>query len=329
MSKFQTVEELFEAFNELKVLIIGDMMVDSYVWGNVSRMSPEAPVPVVLVEKRERRLGGAANVALNIQALGATPVPCAVIGDDLAGQFFLNRLAEKEIPNDGIIVSSARETTVKERVLSDDKHVLRVDTETDRPLDESDQAALLERVKKLLPECDVVIFQDYDKGVLNEEVIRVVVEEANRLGVPTAVDPKKRNFLSYSGVTLFKPNLKELKEGLGIDVDPTKLESLSNGVSKLLRTSKQVMTTLSEYGVFIESEDGAHHIPAHERDIVDVSGAGDTVISIAAVTLALNLSPKQIAAISNLGGGLVCEDVGVVPIDKYSLQEETEKNNLL
>ena len=277
------------------------------------------------MEKREKRLGGAANVALNIQALGAIPIPCAVIGDDEAGEFFLNRLAEKEIPRDGIVMSASRQTTVKERVLSNDKHVLRVDTETDKELDPDEQKQLLTKVKGLLAKSHVVIFQDYDKGVLNPVVISEIVNEATRLGIPTIVDPKKRNFLSYEGVTLFKPNLKELREGQKVEVDPSKLESLKSGVSSLLKNCNQVMVTLSEHGVFIQSKSESFQIPAHPRKIIDVSGAGDTVVSIAALALALGLSSDQIAAISNLGGGLVCEHVGVVPINKEDLLREVER----
>jgi len=327
MSQSLSATSLFEAFKDLKVLVLGDMMVDSYVWGNVSRMSPEAPVPVVLIEKREKRLGGAANVALNIQALGATPIPCAVIGDDDAGQFFLNRLAERGISAEGIVTSTERPTTIKERVLSDDKQVLRVDSETDKTLSAHEQTQLLEKAKKLLPLCQVVIFQDYDKGVINADIIEAMVMAAKELGIPTVVDPKKRNFLAYKYVTLFKPNLKELKEGLDIEVDPTDLDSLNQGVLKL--TSKldcdQVMVTLSEHGVFIKNETESFKLAAHKRQINDVSGAGDTVISIAALALALGLDSNQIAAISNLGGGLVCEHVGVVPIDKDSLLSEVER----
>ena len=331
MSLNNISKQVFEAFNKLKVLVIGDMMVDAYVWGNVSRMSPEAPVPVVLVEKKEKRLGGAANVALNIQALGATPIPCAVIGDDLAGEFFLKRLEEKGIPDDGIVTSSERETTVKERVLSDDKHVLRIDSETESELSSIEKHELLSRIEKLLPQCDVIIFQDYDKGVIDADLISKVVTDASKLGIPTVVDPKKKNFLSYKGVDLFKPNLKELKEGLEVNVDPTNLQSLNSGATQLKTAlgCGQVMVTLSEYGVYIKNDSEHYHVEAHDRKISDVSGAGDTVISIAALAMALNLKSEQVAAISNLGGGLVCEHVGVVPINKEDLLNETERTGIL
>jgi rfaE bifunctional protein kinase chain/domain len=325
------VNELFEAFSKLKVLVIGDVMVDSYVWGKVSRISPEAPVPVVLVEKKEKRLGGAANVALNVQALGATPIPCAIVGDDLDGAFFLSRLEEKGIPSKGVITSMERDTTVKERILAGAHQMLRVDTETDKHLSPLEQKSLLHHIRNLLPECDVVIFEDYDKGVINPTIIAETISEAARLGIPTVVDPKKRNFMDYKGATLFKPNLKELREGLGIEVDSKNMDSIRSAVA-LLQTkleAKMVMVTLSEHGVFIKDNGDAHLIPAHIRQISDVSGAGDTVISVMACCMAVGLSPQKAAAIANLAGGLVCEYVGVVPINREDLMEEIEDNDIL
>ncbi|MFT6827878.1 MAG: rfaE bifunctional protein kinase chain/domain [Roseivirga sp.] len=325
------VNELFEAFSKLKVLVIGDVMVDSYVWGKVSRISPEAPVPVVLVEKKEKRLGGAANVALNVQALGATPIPCAIVGDDLDGAFFLSRLEEKGIPSKGVITSMERDTTVKERILAGAHQMLRVDTETDKHLSPLEQKSLLHHIRNLLPECDVVIFEDYDKGVINPTIIAETISEAARLGIPTVVDPKKRNFMDYKGATLFKPNLKELREGLGIEVDSKNMDSIRSAVG-LLQTkldAKMVMVTLSEHGVFIKDNGDAHLIPAHIRQISDVSGAGDTVISVMACCMAVGLSPQKAAAIANLAGGLVCEYVGVMPINREDLMEEIEDNDIL
>lgn len=328
--KFENVQALFDAFSKLKVLVIGDVMVDSYIWGSVSRISPEAPVPVVLAKKKEKRLGGAANVALNVQALGATPIPCAIVGDDLDGEFFLERLEEKGIPNKGVITSSERETTVKERVLAGSHQMIRVDTESDKDMSEMEEKSLLAHIKNLLPECDVVIFEDYDKGVINKRVIQTTIEEANRLGIPTVVDPKKRNFLDYKGATLFKPNLKELREGMKLEVDPTDLDSIKSAAKALQDTleAKMVMVTLSEHGVFIKDNGDTHLIPAHIRQVSDVSGAGDTVISVVACALAAGLDAKKTAALSNLAGGLVCEYVGVVPINKEDLQKEADLQNI-
>lgn len=328
---FSNVSDLFEAFSRLKILVIGDVMVDSYVFGKVSRISPEAPVPVVLTERKEKRLGGAANVALNVQALGATPIPCAIVGDDLDGEFFLSRLEEKGIPSKGVVTSKERDTTVKERILSGAHQMLRVDTETDKHLSPIEQKSLLHHIKNLLPECDVVIFEDYDKGVINPTIIAETISEATRLGIPTVVDPKKRNFMDYKGATLFKPNLKELREGLGIEVDAKNMDSIRSAVAQLQTKleAKMVMVTLSEHGVFIKDNGDTHLIPAHIRQISDVSGAGDTVISVMACAMAVGLSPQKAAAIANLAGGLVCEYVGVVPINRENLMEEIEDNDIL
>lgn len=328
---FSDANSLFNAFDKLKILVIGDVMVDSYIWGGVTRISPEAPVPVVLAHKKEKRLGGAANVALNVQALGATPIPCSIVGDDVDGQFFLDRLKERGIPGKGVITSSERSTTVKERVLSGTHQLLRVDTETDKELSAIEEKSLLAHIKNLLPECDAVIFEDYDKGVINRTIITETIAEANRLGIPSVVDPKKRNFLDYKGATLFKPNLKELREGLKIDCDPTDLESVKSGAKALQDAldAKMVMVTLSEHGVFIKDNGDTHLIPAHIRKISDVSGAGDTVISIVACGLAAGLDAKTTAALANLGGGLVCEHVGVVPVDREELRKEIETFNIL
>jgi rfaE bifunctional protein kinase chain/domain len=335
---YQTVEDIFNAFEQLKVLIVGDVMLDAYIWGRVERISPEAPIPIVQVHKREKRLGGAANVALNIQALGATPLLCAVIGEDRAAEDFEALLQKRGIPAEGMVRSRERVTTVKERIIAGSQQMLRVDTEDDELLAKADQQALMQRVEKLLPRTDVVIFQDYDKGVLDDEIITQIIDKASTLGIPTAVDPKKRNFLHYRGASLFKPNLKELREGLKAEdlaLHREKHErqlSYEQAVAEAAARLRQLMElkgtfiTLSEKGVYIDAdfrkETRRHLIPAHIRKISDVSGAGDTVISIAALCLALNLSPRLLAELSNLGGGIVCEYTGVVPIEKERLLQE-------
>jgi rfaE bifunctional protein kinase chain/domain len=320
-----TTEALFSAFAGLQVLVIGDVMIDSYLWGRVDRISPEAPVPILQVENRESRLGGAANVALNVQALGAIPYLCSVIGNDLDGNNFLSLLSQNNLPAEGIYQSTERITTIKHRIISGHHHLLRVDQETDKPLVKNDKTELLTKITTLLKTCDVVIFEDYDKGVIDEELIASVVKLANERGVPTVVDPKKRNFLHYKNVTLFKPNRKEMKEGLKWDgslSEDKDIEAAVDNLSALLH-SNMILLTLSEKGVFIKKErEPACIIPAHIRKIADVSGAGDTVVSVAALCCALNLSPDRIAQLSNLAGGLVCEQVGVVPIDKQLLKDE-------
>jgi D-glycero-beta-D-manno-heptose-7-phosphate kinase len=319
-----TIPEIFDKFNSLKILIIGDVMLDAYTWGKVERISPEAPVPVVSVRSRETRLGGAGNVVMNVQALGAKPIICSVIGADSYGQLLLNLLEEQNLSTEGIIQSETRITTVKERIIAGSQQIVRVDTETESLINEAERLSLTKKIKSLATDADVIIFEDYDKGVLSRELIHDIIEFANDHDIPTIVDPKKRNFLYYQNATLFKPNLKELKEGLAIQFDVKNFDELSDAVMMLksMLDLEGVFLTLSERGVYIDFQDKQKAIPAHVRTIADVSGAGDTVISIAACCLALGLSPEMIAGLSNLGGGLVCESVGVVPIDKELLKQE-------
>ncbi|CAH0997034.1 D-beta-D-heptose 7-phosphate kinase [Emticicia aquatica] len=320
--------QIFDAFDKLRVLIVGDVMIDSYIFGKVERISPEAPIPVVNVKRKEIRLGGAGNVAMNIKSLGATPILCSVVGDDSEGKDLINLLAENQLPTDGIIRSKARITTVKQRVLAGSQHVVRIDSEMDGAINADERSQLIVKAKSLAESCDVIIFEDYDKGALDAESIKQIVDFAKTKGIPTIVDPKKRNFLHYQGTDIFKPNLKELKEGLKIDFDAKNLDEIKAAVASAKNTLgvNGVFLTLSENGVFIDFAGETHHIPAHLRSITDVSGAGDTVVSIAAMCLALKLSPKTIAEISNLGGGLVCEYVGVVPIEKEKLKREFQKH---
>ncbi|MCO6500597.1 MAG: D-glycero-beta-D-manno-heptose-7-phosphate kinase [Vicingus serpentipes] len=302
-------------------------MIDSYYFGKVDRISPEAPVPVVAVEKKENRLGGAANVALNIQALGATPILCSVIGSDSDSILFDELISKSNLSNAGIIKSEHRITTVKTRVIGNKHQVLRVDSENDTPLSTQDNNQLFERITSLIDtnKIDVVIFEDYDKGVITAELIEQVVAFCNKKNIPTTVDPKKRNFSAYKNVTLFKPNLKELKEGLNINIPANDITAIQKAVEELNKKQPNQITfiTLSEHGVYISDNTKQYHLPAHLRNISDVSGAGDTVISVASLCLALNQPIQLIAEISNLAGGLVCEKVGVVPIDKDVLLSET------
>lgn len=324
----KTVNEIFQGFDRLQVLVIGDLMIDAYTWGKVSRISPEAPVPVVQVIKKEARLGGAGNVVMNIASLGAKPWVVSVVGDDEAGAQLKYLLEKEGISLSGIVEEKGRITSIKERIIAGSQQLLRVDSETDKSVQLASSQALLEKVKACIKEVDVIIFEDYDKGVLNEQFIQEVITLARKQGIPTVVDPKKRNFFNYRGATLFKPNLHELRDGLGLF--PEDLEGL-----KLLETVHQfkesqgfdgVFVTLSERGVLMDLGQDQVRIPAHIRQIADVSGAGDTVISIAACALALGLPARHIASLANLGGGLVCESLGVVPIDKELLKKEAESH---
>ena len=320
----QSVSELINGFSRLKVLIIGDLMIDSYTWGRVSRISPEAPVPVVNVIRRESRLGGAGNVVLNIASLGATAVICSVIGDDAPGRELQKIILDANLSTDGLIVEPGRMTTVKERIIAGSQQVVRVDSETENSISLSSQQALLAHIKDSMSDVDVIIFEDYDKGVLSAELIQSVISMAKENNIPTVVDPKRKNFFAYEGATLFKPNLHELRDGLGLMPTDFDADHLAETVRKF-KVSQEftgVFVTLSERGVYIDFENDQHLIPAHIRQISDVSGAGDTVISIAACVLALGGSTEQIASLANLGGGLVCESLGVVPINLALLRKE-------
>ncbi len=320
-------KQLFESFNHKNILVLGDVMIDSYLWGDVNRISPEAPVPVLSGIGRENRLGGAANVALNIQALGANPILCSVIGDDIMSRDFFKLLKKQKLIPDGIVTCHNRMTTVKTRVISHQQHLLRVDEEICTPIPEETEEKLMSKLSMLLEvhRIDAIVFEDYDKGVITPSVIQKVVAMANEKGIPTLVDPKKRNFMDYKGVTFFKPNFKEFNEGC-------KLELRKGDQEKLIIAGKEfqdaqnidvLMITLSEHGVYINNKgEKAKLVPAEIRNIADVSGAGDTVISVSALCLVENIESGLIAQIANMAGGLVCEESGVVPINKELLLNE-------
>jgi rfaE bifunctional protein kinase chain/domain len=296
------------------------------MWGEVNRMSPEAPVPVVEVRKHENRLGGAANVALNLKALGATPILCSIVGTGNKGRLFLKLMQETELSTAGILSKQERKTTVKTRVIADNKHQLRVDEEKISPIINSNE--FLKLTESLMNDIDIVILQDYNKGVLTTEVIERVIATANTKGIPTIVDPKKQNFNSYKNCTIFKPNLAEIKAGMNIEFDADNVAEIEK-VSTELRiqlSTKAILLTLSERGICINSTDGFKHTPTFKRNIIDVSGAGDTVISIASLCLASAMDYIDLSILSTLAGGIVCEEVGVVPINKEKLLEEALKH---
>lgn len=323
------VDSLFEKFEEQRILVLGDVMIDAYLRGNVERVSPEAPVPIVNLKKSEERLGGAANVALNLLAMGAKPILCAFVGDDTGGNTFSWLLEKGGMSDEGILKSSDRITTIKTRVIGNNQHLLRIDEERVEELTSKEESELIDKVSEIIQSgVAAIILEDYNKGLLTPKVIESVITLAKENGIPVSVDPKKDNFFAYKGVTLFKPNLKELKEGLGVSFDiATDRNSFEEAVNTLESKLENEISfiTLSEHGVFIRSKQQNNYIPAHLRKISDVSGAGDTVIAVATLCLAANVSAELLADISNLAGGLVCEVSGVVPIDKELLKAEVLK----
>jgi len=294
-------------------------MVDRYLYGRAERISPEAPVPILLLEREESRLGGAANVALNLRSLGCPVEMAGVIGSDTPGEILREEARRHGIGLFALVEDPQRPTTTKTRLIAHHQHLLRVDREVTTPLPSPQETALLQKVRFLLSQKPhALILEDYNKGVLTPSVIRSLVQAAHAENIPVLVDPKRENFWAYEGVTVFKPNLRELSEALGrkVSPDPTALEEAIQELRRRM-PHQYTVVTLSEEGMIVADEKGAlKHIPAHKRQIVDVSGAGDTVVSVLAVGVAWGLPMAQAAALANLAGGLVCEYVGVVPVPK-------------
>ena len=320
---------MFGLFEQVKAGVIGDMMLDTYLWGHVERISPEAPVPVVALERREHRIGGAGNVALNLASLGARVTTLSVIGADPDGELLEGLLREENIDTGYLLTSRDRITTTKARVMGRNQQMLRLDSETTVDLTAAAEDELLGEVRRFIEmeRPQVIIFEDYNKGVLTQRVIREAVALCRRHGVITAVDPKRKNFFSYEGVTIFKPNLKEVKEGLNIWLEEVSGKTMGSVHEKLAdRLHHEIsFVTLSEKGVFFQNGEEAGLIPSHLRNIADVSGAGDTVIAVASLVYAVTRDVRLMAEIANIAGGLVCEEVGTAAIDKVRLLEECGK----
>lgn len=322
-------DTLFNRFTKLKVAVVGDIMLDTYWLGNVDRISPEAPVPVVALNKKEQRIGGAANVALNIAALGASISMISILGNDDEGQQLTKLLAANYINTKYLVQSQQRITTNKIRIISRNQHMMRLDAEMADDINTADEERLLYAFENYLAaeSPQVVILEDYNKGVLTENVIKKIISLCKKQNILTTVDPKRKNFFSYTGVDIFKPNLKEVKDGLNI-LQPDVTLSFLKDVHLLLQEKlehKISLITLSEKGIFYQDENNASIIPTHIRSIADVSGAGDTVIAVASLVYAATKDARLMSEIANIAGGLVCEEVGTVAIDKMKLLQECKQ----
>ena len=321
-------QKLFDSFSTLRVGVIGDLMLDTYMWGKVERISPEAPVPVVTLEKKEYRIGGAGNVALNCQKLGSQVFILSVIGDDTEGLLLEELLNESLIDTSYLIKSHKRRTTNKTRIISRNQQMMRLDAEDTGDLEEKDQQILLQKIRSFIQANDphLIIFEDYNKGVLTESVIHEVIALCRQAGILTAVDPKRKNFFTYHHADIFKPNLKEVKDGLNLLIDDVNLPVLNSIHSELKNILQHQVSfiTLSDKGVFYQQNGKYSMIPSHLRNIADVSGAGDTVIAVAALVYASTHNAHLMAEIANIAGGLACESVGAVAVDKEKLLHECE-----
>jgi len=322
------IQKLFESFSKLKVGVIGDVMLDTYMWGHVDRISPEAPVPVVQLEEKEYRIGGAGNVALNCHSLGSQVFILSVTGDDTEGLLLEELFNESLIDTSYLLKSPARITTNKTRIISRNQQMIRLDNEVTSDLDANGEQLLLQQVRSFIQTHDpnVMIFEDYNKGILTERVIHEVITICKQAGVVTAVDPKRKNFFAYHNADIFKPNLGEVKQGLNLLIDEVNNSLLSKIHLELKNILEHDISfiTLSDKGVFYQKDGLAKIIPSHLRNIADVSGAGDTVIAVAALVYTATQNVHLMAEVANIAGGLVCEEVGTVAIDKSRLQRECE-----
>ncbi len=317
----QRLDQLFSEMRGKRIAVVGDLMLDRYIWGSVGRISPEAPVPVIDMEKEQARLGGAANVARNIQSLGGRPLLIGVIGADNSGRQLSEILRDNDFSADGVIVDPSRPTTVKTRVIAHNQHVVRIDRETKTDISPDVQERILDVLRKSIDSIDGIILEDYNKGVMVKELIRGLIALANRHGISIAVDPKFNNFFEYRDVTVFKPNRKEAEEVLGLRMRSS--EDIDAAGRTLLSKlgAKNVLLTLGESGMTLFEANGAiSHVETVARNVADVSGAGDTVISTLALALAGGASIREAAMLANVAGGIVCGYVGIVPIDPAELR---------
>lgn len=323
------LDKIFRDVTQLKVAVIGDVMLDTYWWGNVERISPEGPVPIVAVTKKEMRIGGGANVALNVKAMGAEVAILTVTGRDEEGNQLKALLEDKKIDTRFIIASEKRMTTNKIRIIGRNQQMMRLDAELNNDLDPPEEQRLIETLEEYVREerPDVIILQDYNKGVLTEKIITKVIGLCSESGIISTADPKRKNFFTYKGVDLFKPNLKEVKESLHILSDDTNENILSQIHCELFEKLHHHISliTLSERGVFYQYGSRSTIIPSHIRNIADVSGAGDTVIAVASLLYAVTKDVHLTAEIANIAGGLVCEEVGTAAINKDRLLGECKE----
>lgn len=322
------LESIFQQMNQLKVGVIGDLMLDTYLMGRVDRISPEAPVPVISLQHREHRIGGAGNVALNAASLGASVAILGVLGDDEEANLLTDLFEKKGISTQYAFRSGKRITTNKTRIISRNQQMMRVDAEVTHDLDKGEEAHLLEKLNKYIEKekPHILILEDYNKGVLTEGVIDGAIALCQAKGILTAVDPKRKNFFAYQEVDIFKPNLKEVREALNLLPEALTLQTLReihHALSDKLQ-HRISFITLSEQGVFYQENEKAAILPSHMRDIADVSGAGDTVIAVASLVYAVTKNPHLMAEVANIAGGLVCEQVGTAAINKERLFQECE-----
>jgi rfaE bifunctional protein kinase chain/domain len=322
------LEEILKAMKGKKIAVLGDLMLDKYIWGSVQRISPEAPVPVVETEKEQARLGGAANVAKNIQALGGQPILLGVVGKDSGGASLRELVRENNFEESGIVVDPARPTTVKTRIIAHEQHVARIDHESKAEISTEIEDRILRIVESQIKKLDAIIIEDYNKGMITRRLISRVIALANRSQTIVNIDPKFNNFFEYKNVTVFKPNRAESEQALGARI-LSEVDSIKAGKEMLRRLkAKNVLLTLGASGMTLFREHGAPiHVATKARSVADVSGAGDTVIATLTLAMAADASVLEAAALANYAGGIVCASIGIVPVERAQLRTAVLTDN--
>jgi len=313
-NRFDVISNLF---SDKKILVIGDLMLDRYYYGKTERMSPEAPVPVVDVDKIVNSLGGAANVGLNLSTLGVKTTVCGFIGEDEEGEILKEKLENNDISTKFVFTDSSRPTTVKSRIISKDHQIVRLDREVSDDFSEKSNNIITKSLSSCISKFDAIIMQDYNKGLLNFFTIPKLIDMAKGADVPVYVDPKHKNFDLYNGVRLFKPNISEFRNFLP---EMAQFEKESFSFQRDIK-SAILMITKGADGASLFCNNEHFSIPTKAQNVHDVSGAGDTVISVFCLSDICGAYPKESAYLSNFAAGRVCEEVGVVPISLSMLNE--------
>ncbi|OQX57516.1 D-glycero-beta-D-manno-heptose-7-phosphate kinase [candidate division KSB1 bacterium 4484_219] len=317
------LQSLLDSFRGKKILVLGDLMLDRYLWGTVTHISPEAPVPVVEIEEESIRLGGAANVGNNVASLKAIPILVGVIGNDNSGRTLLSIMKENGYLTEGIIVDSTRPTTVKTRVIAHNQHVVRTDRESREDIGEEIQEKIFDILKRYLEQVDAILIEDYNKGLLVQGLIEEVIKVARQKGKIITVDPKFDHFFDFKNVTVFKPNRKEIEAALGKRLRTLEDITRAGHLIQEKLHCRCVVITLGEQGMALFEEDGqVNFLPTKARQVHDVSGAGDTVISTLTLSLVCGANFREACTLANYAAGIVCGQVGIVPITREKLEEE-------
>jgi D-beta-D-heptose 7-phosphate kinase/D-beta-D-heptose 1-phosphate adenosyltransferase len=307
------VMQLIKRMTSSRIVVVGDIMIDRYLLGDTERLSPEAPVPVVAVRDRHAALGGAANVAANVAALGATCHLVGVVGDDADGTAIRQELAVGRLDDRHVVTVAGRPTTSKTRIIARSQQIVRIDDEVDTLLDGPDLQRLIRTVREALADADALLLEDYNKGALAPGLITAAMEIAKRRGIPVVVDPKYRQFFEYAGATVFKPNRRELESALGAAVDLNDSRALPQVLARL--KVDNLLVTLGSDGMMLVTKDGhSHHIPSIARQIYDVSGAGDTVTAWMGTALAAGATVREAAQLANYAAGVEVGKSGVATV---------------